>query len=651
MARQATHLIGPTGPASKYGGGVLQKQRRTKAFQATQSENAYLYANRPFKWFWDLVRPVRGRYLFAQTLDLIFVAASVIPATVTGLLVDHVLTDRRIELLPLYLGLLVLVPLLRSSMAVLFRYHFEYCSLDTAMRIRENLYRHLQNLDATFYNRSRTGDIMSKMTGDVDMIRHFVSFTAFATLDSLVLFTFGALYIFTVSWKLALVALAISPFIFYLTYQLGRSVRPVWSEIREAFSRLNSVVQQNIAGNRVVRAFARASFEEEKFEKQNDGYRQANWKQAQTVVRFLPALDGLANFLTVPVILIGGFLVIRGQLSLGGLVTFNGLLFVLTQPMRQAGNLMNEIQRYAASAVKVIDLFLEKPRIQQPVESENDRMDDDAAELQVRASLRGKVEFRDVTFTYGERKGHALQPCLTNISFVAEPGQTIGIIGLTGSGKSSLVSLIPRLYDTTFGAILIDDVDVRDYHLQALRRNIGMVMQDVFLFSDTVEGNIAYGVPLAPQEQIVDSARVAAADDFVRKMTEGYDTIIGERGVGLSGGQRQRLALARALALDPRILILDDTTSAVDMETEHEIQQALAKQLRACTVFIIAHRVSSVRRADLILVLDGGRIIEQGNHEQLMARRGVYCDVFATQAGLEPDELAALQAGGGQIGS
>ncbi len=624
------------------------KKRRPGIFRATQSDQAYLYANRPFKWFMDLIRPVRGRFIFAQILDLVFIATSVIPATLTGLLVDRVLMERNLALLPRYLSLLVLVPLCRSVMAVVFRYNFEYCSQNTVTRIRKSLYRHLQNLDATFYNRSRIGDIMAKMTGDVDMIRHFIAYTAFTTIECLVLFIFGALYIFTISWKLALVALMISPAIFVLTYRLGRSVRPVWSEIREAFSRLNSVVQQNIAGNRVVRAFARAEYEEEKFEKENLGYRDANMRHNQVVVKFLPALDALANFLTVPVILVGGLLVIYGQLSLGGLVTFNGLLFVLTQPMRQAGNLMNEIQRYAASAQKVIDLFMEKPRIVSPDSQSGDSADEkeelemDLYEEERRVDVQGKVEFRDVIFTYGERKGHALQPCLKNINLVAQPGQTIGIVGLTGSGKTSLVNLIPRLYDATFGAIMIDDVDVREYNLQELRRNIGMVMQDVFLFSDTVEGNIAYGVPTVEKERVIAAAQMAEAHEFICKLSEGYDTIIGERGVGLSGGQRQRIALARALVINPKILILDDTTSAVDMETEYKIQQALARSFQHCTLFIIAHRISSVRHADQIVVLEEGRIIEQGTHAELLAKRGFYFDVFATQAGLTPQEIATL---------
>lgn len=624
------------------------KKRQPQPDMATQHQTAYLYANRPFKWFWRLIHPVRLRFLFAVLVNLIFVSASVVPATITGLLVDDVLTDRRLELLPPYIALLIGVPLLRSFLSVFFRYQFEFCSQNVVMRLREGLYRHLQNLDANFYNRSKTGDIMARMTGDIDMIRHFVAFTVFSSVENLVLFIFGTLYVFTVSWKLALVALAISPFILIITYRLGRSVRPVWSDIRESFARLNSVVQQNIAGNKVVKSFGREAFEEEKFETENDAYRQAHMRHASIVVRFLPFLDGLANFLVVPVILVGGILVIRGELSLGGLVTFNGLLFVLNQPMRSAGNLMNEIQRYGASAAKVIDLLIERPRIMSSGASGADDKSDDEAGLKL--EIKGKVTFRDVTFTYGERRGHSLQTSLKDISFTVSPGETIGIIGLTGSGKTSLINLIPRLYDTTFGEILVDDRDVREYNLQHLRRHIGMVMQDVFLYSDTIEGNIAYGEPDLPMEKVIQAAMAAESDEFIRKMPQGYDTIIGERGVGLSGGQRQRIALARALAVDPRILILDDTTSALDMETEHAIQESLRKLPGERTVFIIAHRISSVRHADQILVMHEGQIAERGSHDQLMHLRGKYYDVFLTQSGYSEAELAAVYEGGSANG-
>ncbi len=631
-------------------GGEDLKKRRTKFDQAELHQSAYIYANRPFKWFFYLIKPVRYRYLMAIFVNLAAVSMSVVPATLTGLLVDDVLIDRRMNMLPVYITLLIAVPLLRSCLVVFFRYHFEYCAQDSIVRLRKGMYRHLQNLDALFYGRTRTGDLMAKMTGDIEMIRHFIGFTVFASVENLVLFVFGTLYVFTVNWKLALVALVVSPFIFIITYRLGRTIRPVWGEIREAFSRLNSVVQQNIAGNRVTRAFARYEYEEEKFEKENQGYREAHMKHADMVIRFLPVLDGLANFMIVLVILVGGLLVIRGELTLGGLVTFNGLLFVLNNPMRMAGNIMNEVQRYSTSANKVLDLLIERSKIKSPDADQTDEAELDQLSGEALA-INGKVEFRNVTFTYGERKGYALQPSLSNINLIAQPGQTIGLVGLTGAGKSSLVSLMPRLYDTTFGEILVDDVDVRDYNLQQLRRNIGMVMQEVFLFSDTIEGNIAYGVPDAPMEKVVSAAKAASADEFIRKTPEGYDTIIGERGVGLSGGQRQRIALARALAMDPKILILDDTTSAVDMETEHDIQQALRDMPGQRTVFIIAHRISSVRHADEILVIDDGQVVERGRHDSLMQLNGRYYDIFITQAGMSETDLKQLEQGGDLYGS
>lgn len=574
---------------------------------------------------------------------------TLVPATIAGRLVDEVLNGRQYGRLGFLLAAMILVPLSRSLITLLLRYLFESSSQDSTQRVREALYRHHQELDATYYNRSRTGDIMAKMTGDVDMVRHFVGYTSFVIFESVVLFIGGSIYmIVAVNWLLALIALAISPALFVLTYRLGKAVRPIWSQIREAYSRLNSVVQQNIAGNRVVRAFARAEFEEKKFERENQAYRDANQLHNRTFVRFWPVLDAIANFLIVPVLLVGGLMVIRGRLTLGGLVTFNGLLFVIAGPMRNAGNLMNEVQRFSASAVKLIDVLIERPRIVgQPPQTPQGRE---------RADVRGKVEFRDVTFSYVERAGSAdlvsgaRRICLDRINLIAEPGSTVGIIGLTGAGKTSLINLIPRLYDPQSGTVLIDDLDVRQYNLQELRRSIGMVMQDVFLFSDTIEGNIAFGDPEMPMEQVVQAARIASADAFARATPDGYDTIIGERGVGLSGGQRQRSALARALAIQPRILILDDTTSAVDMETEQEIQTALREHLADTTVFIIAHRISSVRRADEIIVMDEGRIIERGNHDQLMALHGAYFDVFALQAGLTPAETEALAFRSGPSG-
>jgi ATP-binding cassette, subfamily B, multidrug efflux pump len=625
----------------KGGDGVRQTRNTSNA--ATLHENAYKYTNHPFKWFWDLIRPARGRFLAAQTIDIIHTASSLLPAIVAGLLVDKVLTGGQMQLLPLYLSLLVGVPVARALLSLLARYNFEYTSQQVTMELRESMYAHLQDLSADFYSRTSTGDTMTRMTGDIEVVRFFSAGTAFSAIENLFLFLFGSLYVFSVNWKLALVALALTPFLLVITYRLGKTTRPIWREIREVFARLNSAVQQNIAGNRVVRAFDRADFEESKFEKENDGFRQINIRQATTFLRFLPALEAIANFLTVPIILVGGYLVIQGELTLGGLVTFNGLLFVLSNPMRSAGMIMNDIQRFVASATKINDLLLEKPKITGPGDVAAAEPGAGRGKPAETGEIRGQIEFCDVSFTYGEQchETPSTRPALSGINLVAEPGQTVGIIGLTGSGKTTLVNLLVRLYDPTAGSILLDGRDLRDYNLQDLRRHIGMVMQDVFLFSDTIEGNIAYGVPDAPFDVVHESARMAEATGFISETPEGYDTIVGERGVGLSGGQRQRIALARALALKPKILILDDTTSAVDMETEQQIQQALQEQRKNRTVFLIAHRVSSIRNADQILVIDQGRIIESGPHDQLIASRGTYYDIFMTQAGLQKDTAPA----------
>jgi len=606
-------------------------------------DTAYRFADKPFRWAWTLMGRRRPLYLLAILLDLAAMSLIVLPPVASGRIVDEVLTQGRMERLPLYLALLVGVPLTRALLGLTFRTIFETTSQHVQFRLRDALYGHLQELDARYYDQAATGDIMARMTGDMDMVRHFLAYTVFAGIEQAMVFLFGTVFLFTINWMLALSALVFSPVILVLTARLSREVRPSFAEVRSQFARLNTAVQQNISGNRVVRAFARADFEEERFERENAAYRDVNVRSARIWMRYLPYLDGLASLLTLPVLLVGGLLVMDGRMTLGQLVTFNGLLFVLNNPMRMAGWLANEVQRFAASGIKLIELLMERPRIRttgpEAVAAAGRDMAREAAAGQDirpdRFPLRGEVEFDHVTFSYGEKSGRPQEPSLRNVSFRAAPGETIGIIGATGSGKTTLVHLVVRFYDPSSGTVRIDGRDIRDYPLRALRSRIGIATQDVFLFSDTVEGNVAYGLPDLPMEQVEAAARSAAADGFVRKMPEGYDTIIGERGVGLSGGQRQRIALARALAVDPAILILDDTTSAVDMETEQEIQASLQALFRDRTVFIVAHRISSVRRADRILVLENGRIAEEGNHDDLVALGGTYYKVFRSQAGLD----------------
>ncbi|NLN45135.1 MAG: ABC transporter ATP-binding protein [Clostridiaceae bacterium] len=591
-------------------------------------DNVYRYVGKPFRWIWAVIGRHRLSYAISMVITCLLVTFSVIPSTIAGRLIDEVLNGGQFDRLWFYLPLMVAFPFTRSMIGVLIRYFYERASQDGLMRLRDGLYGNLQSMDRSFYDSTRTGDLMTIMGGDLDMIRHFMSFVMWSSVEQVVIFVFGAAYLFSINWILALTAVLFAPFIGFFAFRLGSRVRPLWQQVRRQFSALNSVVTQNIGGNRIVKAFARADFEETKFERENEAYREANIESGRIWTRYIPILDGMANFLTIPTILVGGYLVIRGKMSMGELVTFNGLLFLMSNPMRQSGWLINDIQRFVASAERILDLLIARSRVVSP---ENGRKE----------PIRGEVEFRDLSFAYpdfslkNESQGRTVRqtPALDHVSFVAHPGQTIGIIGLTGSGKSTLIQLMSRFYDPTGGQILVDGVDLREYDLDTLRRSIGLVSQDVFLFSDTAEGNIAYGNPEMPFDDVVHAAQVAQADGFIRKMPDGYDTIVGERGVGLSGGQRQRISLARALAYNPSILLLDDTTSAVDMETEAEIQEALTASYSDKSVFIVAHRISSVRHADLILVLKDGAVAESGNHESLVRLGGIYADVYHTQLG------------------
>ena len=599
---------------------------RANPVEGITHETTGKYFGHPFRWFWAILGPNRPKYVIGIAMDLLSIATSMAPAIIAGRLVDEVLRGGHVERLALYLGLLVGVPLARALGGVLYRYFFEIASQDTILRLRTGMYRHLQDLDGSYYDSADTGDIMARATGDMDMVRHFIAYTVYASFEYVTLFVVGTVYLFSLNWILALAAAVFSPLIGWLTYRLGKEIRPVWSEVRGQFAKLNTTVQQNIGGHRVVRAFARQAHETARFEVENEAYREVNVRSATIWIKYMPWLEGLSGFLMVPVLFIGGWLIILDQLTVGELVTFSGLLYVLSNPMRMAGWLMNEVQRFAASADKILELLMIRPRITSPVKDV------------WHGPVVGRVEFRDVSFAYSECEGQEPPLALRRVTFEAEAGWTIGILGATGSGKTSLVHLLSRFRDPTSGSVRVDGHDIRSCDLDMLRRSVGVVMQDVFLFSDTIEGNVAFGVPDAPEETVLRAARAADADGFIRRTPEGYDTIIGERGVGLSGGQRQRISLARALATDPRILVLDDTTSAVDMETEAFIQDALEAEYGDRTVFVVANRISSVCRADLILVLQDGEVAERGTHATLLALDGLYADMYRTQAGLSGRE-------------
>lgn len=568
-----------------------------------------------FKWLWEFLRKFKFRLLIAFILATSVAFINMINPYVQGRIVDDVITDGKNYLLITYILIMVGAILLKSVIRYTYQYIFEFVSQSVIFNIREKIYSRLQILDFAFFDKTKTGDIMTRMTGDLEAVRHFTAWVMFGTFFNSLTFITVMVILFTINFRFALLLLIVTPFICFFTLRLATTVKPAFAAIRQQFANLNSVVQENISGNRVVKAFAKEDYEIEKFMKENLEFRQKNIDAAKVWEKYLPVLDSLAGTLSVVIILAGGIMVINNSITLGELITFNGYIWALNNPMRMAGWLVNDIQRFAASGEKIMALLETEPRIENP---ENPI---------VKEKFDGEVEFRNVSFSYGEEK------VLEDISFKANPGQIIAVVGPTGSGKSTLTSLISRFYDCTGGEVLIDGVNVKKYDIKRLRRNVAVAMQDVFLFSDTIEGNIAYGVPEADMKEVERSAEIAHAHDFISGFPEGYDTIIGERGVGLSGGQRQRIALARALVKDPAILILDDTTSSVDMETEFEIQKALKTVFRDKTTFIIAHRISSVKNADMILVLNDGRIVERGKHDELLAGKGYYYSVYISQCG------------------
>ena len=421
--------------------------------------------------------------------------------------------------------------------------------------------------------------------------------------------------VFTVSPKLALCMCIVLPFALLVTLSQTKNGRTRFQKIREQFSSLNTFVQENISGNRVVKAFSKEDYEIGKFNKENDGYRDAELAAAEIWTKYVPQFEFLSNMLTIILMLVGSIMVINQSMTLGNYVTINGYLWMLMNPLRQIGWRINDIQRFTTSVEKIYTTYSEEPNVKFP------------AKAIPCERLNGDIEFKNVSYSADD------EDIIHQINFRVKSGQTVGILGSTGSGKSTIMNLLCRFYDVTDGEVLVDGKNVKDLDLYNLRQNIGMAMQDVFLFSDTIEGNIAYSNPDCSFEAVEKAAIMADADSFIRQMPDGYDTIVGERGVGLSGGQKQRISLARALLKEPSILILDDTTSAVDMETESYIQQQLNAIDHKCTIFVVAYRISSIKDSDLILVLNNGRIVEQGTHQELLQNNGYYATVFRHQYG------------------
>lgn len=581
----------------------------------------------PMKWFLTFLKKYRGLMILGIVLTTFVSMLSIVNPYLSGQIVDEVINGGNYELLMPYIFCLVGVTVVMGVLRFLFQFVFETASQGLLFDMRDKVYRKLLEEDFAFYNKKRTGDLMSRQTGDMDAIRHFVAYVIYVVYQSVLMFCFALFMIFTVNTKLALAMIVVLPFTAFTTYKQSKEVRPVFKRNRDCFSSLNAFVQENVSGNRVVKAFAKEDYEIEKFNQENDKFRNAQVDASKVWMKFVPVFEVLSYMLTIILILYGGYMVMEEEITLGQLVTVNGYLWMLNTPLRMAGWLVNDIGNFTTSVEKIYTTYSEEPNVKTPVSGV------------VKKQLKGGVEFKDVSYRADD------EDIIMDISFAVKPGQTVGIIGSTGAGKSTIMNLLCRFYDTTSGDVLVDGVNVRDMDLYNLRDNIGIAMQDVFLFSDTIEGNIAYGRPDCSFEEVKKAAIMADANHFISTMPQGYDTIVGERGVGLSGGQKQRISLARALLKNPSILILDDTTSAVDMETESYIQTQLKKLERDCTIFVIAYRISSIKDADLILVMDNGRIIEQGTHDELLAANGYYANAFYNQYGEIPEEILKEKEG------
>ena len=576
------------------------------------------------RYVWSYIRQYARMFALALLLTVAVAGLSMVSPYATGKIVGEVigegLNDRLTGYLWLMIGAAVLIALVRYT----YLWIFEDISQKVVCSVRDDIYRRIQKMDFRFFDKNRVGDLMSRLTGDIEAIRVFVAFVVYQMVINLCTFVFALIMMFSINVVFTLILLLVAPVIFVLAVRMASKIRGAHVEVREEYSRLNSMVQENISGNRVVKAFAKEAYEILKFDARNAAYKEANIKAARTQAKYIPVMDALAVSLSFIMIAVGGTMCLTGNMSIEDLVMINGYLWAVNNPLRMFGWLLNDLMRFVAAYDKMKTVAFVEPRIKNP---------EHPKEIQ----MQGKVEFRDVSFRYDK------EMILKNVSFTAQPGQRIAIMGATGAGKTTMMNLMMRFYDVSSGGIYIDGINLKDLDKYAVRKEIGMTMQDVFLFSDTIEGNIAYGNPGAPMADVEKAAELAGATEFIEQFPDGFDTIVGERGVGLSGGQRQRLALARALLVHPRILILDDTTSALDMETEFKVFDGLKKQNDGQTIFIIAHRISSVKDADQILVLDQGEIAERGTHEELLQQKGRYYEIYCQQMGIV---MEGMKAGG-----
>lgn len=561
-------------------------------------------------------------YLAPYKVQLVLVYAALFIGMGFQLLIPMLLADAIDHgILERDLGYLTRITLYIVGSAIaqgIFMYIRSYGTNALAERVgndlRNELYDAFQAQSFSFYDRAQSGQLMSRATDDINNIRGMMMFAMRAIVQTVGMVIFVGIIVMREDWLLGLVALSTVPIMLVWSARFGMTIRPMFLKVQEQFGVMTSALQENVAGGRVVRAFAQEKAESDRFEDELDELFVRNMVAAKKFSFSFPMTIAANSLSVAGVIWVGAWMVMNGRISLGTLVAFERYTAMLQDPVRWLGFVVNRIARAIASGERIFEILDAKPAIQNPTNAEP-------------IDMQGNVAFNDVSFRYRKRGAEAL----SSVNFEARPDQITALVGPTGSGKSSVTSLIPRFYDATSGAIRIDGRDVREIDLDSLRSQVGIVMQDSFLFSMSIRENIAYGSPDATFEQVEAAARAAQAHDFILNQEDGYETVIGERGVTLSGGQKQRLSIARALLIDPRILILDDSTASVDSETEHEIQVAMRELMKGRTSIVIASRLSTVRDADQILVFQDGEITQRGDHESLLAEDGFYAELWALQ--------------------
>lgn len=556
------------------------------------------------------------RHFIISMIFLIFVTGiTVVYPMILQITIDDVILQGEYKWIPYLAFGFIGIMVVKGIATFIQQYNGDLFGITSVYRLRNELYEKLQFLPFSYYDNAKTGDLMSRLTADVEAFRFFLSFGFSELLRFFLLVTVSFGVMFYYSPSLTFVTLVSLPFLAIAVYKFDKAVHPAFRGIRKSFGKLNTNVQENISGINTVKSLSREDFQINKFNRSNGDYKDKYLFTSDIWAKYFPLMEFLGNVSVVTLLAYGGYLVMNGNLQPGELVAFYSLVWYIIWPIMNLGFTINLFSQSKASGERLLEIL-----------EVDEKIKDHSGVIHV-DRLKGEVEFKGVSLNYTVHDEAALE----GISFKAEPGKVIGLIGGTGSGKTSITQLITRFYEPDNGEILIDGRDVKEYSLKSLRQNIGFVLQESFLFSSTIKANISYGRPEASMEEIIEAAKRAEAHDFISDLPDGYDTRLGERGLGLSGGQKQRIAIARAICTDPSILILDDATSAVDMETEFRIQKALKEVMSDRTTFIIAHRISSLKHADEIIVLENGKVVERGVHDFLLKNNGPYQRIYDIQ--------------------